>query len=234
MDTFSNNIYSHWEWSAPFMESVEEIRTVIDRMSLCGRKISRIRVMGTSFLHGRDCIEDCAYAGLNSLPEEERQFKSEYENIDSDMLYPCLVQVDEPILIGFSDGDTFEIDTPREALFRISMNCIPWDIKVQGNDTIADADRFFEACMEQTIACVEVNTYKTDKRPLYRDAFEEPPFEREFVSDITLRLENGCALIISPWIDFCEMGCIDSNGELLQIRFGDLKPILRGNEDVSE
>ncbi|MCD8372849.1 MAG: hypothetical protein LUD27_06080 [Clostridia bacterium] len=219
------------EWSAPIMVSPEEIKRLIDSFSLCGKKIKQVNVIGRSYIHGREDVEDVVYDQLQGLSEAERHRLSDYENINPDMLFCRHVEIDEPFMIMFEDGDIFEIDTPQEPEFRMSMNCIPWGIGPEVNISNIKADIIFSNCKGQIIKSVEVNKYITDKDPMYSDKFEEPPYERELVSDITLRFENDLGLRIGPWIDFCYVECIDKNNDITKIKFVELKQALCNPEN---
>lgn len=67
---------------------------------------------------------------------------------------------------------------------------------------------------------------------MFRRAFDEPPYQREFVSHITLRLENGMGLQIAPDLDYCEVSCVDASGEMTKMRFSELKETLFNWEDL--
>ena len=231
-DIFTDYKFSAREWSAPVTSSLEEIREKIDSFALCDRKIARMRMIGLSYYHTRDWVEAAAYGQIEHLPEEERQRQSDYSVIDPAMQFYRYAEIDEPLLIEFEDGDVFEIDTPQVPLFQMSMNRIPWWIGAGTNQPNAEADIIFSPCIGQTITAVEVNTYVTDKDPMFRRAFDEPPYQREFVSHITLRLENGMGLQIAPDLDYCEVSCVDASGEMTKMRFSELKEALFNWEDL--
>lgn len=231
-DDFKDYTFSAREWSAPTMVSPKEIRERIDSFALCGRKIKRMRLIGLSYFHTRDWVEEAAYRQVEHLPEEERQLKSNYPTIDPTMQFSRYAQIDEPFLIEFEDGDVFEIDTPQDPEFRMSMNCIPWWIGAGTNQPNVEADILFSPCIGQKIVSVEVNTYTTDKDPMAFAAFYEPPYRRELVSDITIRLENGAGLQIRPDLDYCEVSCVDADNEWLKISFRNLKQALFNWDDL--
>ena len=114
----------------------------------------------------------------------------------------------------------------------MSMNCIPWWIKAGTNQPNVEADILFSPCVGQEIVSVEVNTRITDKDPMLFCAFNEPPYQRELVSNVTLRLRNGLGLQISPDIDYCEVACVDVSNEWVKISFSELKDALFNWEDL--
>lgn len=231
-DNFKDYTFSAGEWSAPTLVSPKEIQERINSFALCGRKIKRMRLIGLSYFHTRDWVEEAAYRQIEQLPEKERQSKSNYPTIEPDMQFYRYAQIDEPFLIEFEDGDVFEINTPQEPAFRFSMNCIPWWIKAGTNQPNAEADIIFSPCVGQKIVSVEVNTYITDKDPMFRSTFEEPPYQRVLVSDVTLRLENGLGIQISPDMDYCEVVCVDTSNEWKKMNFSELKDALYNWEDL--
>ena len=147
-NNFKNYTFSSSEWSAPTMVSADEIKSRISSFNLVGRKIKALRMIGLSYFLRRDWIEDVAYRSLSeNLPEDERQRKSDYENISPSLMISRSSQIDEPLLIKFEDDEIFEIDTPQEPEFRFSMNCIPWFIEAGTNSPNVDADILFAPCV---------------------------------------------------------------------------------------
>lgn len=230
-DTFSKGYFTGSEWSAPIMTSPQEIRERLDSFHLCGRKIKRLKMIGLSYFHIQDCIEDAAYQQLKGLPEEERQRRSRYANISGDILFWREATIDEPLLVGFEDDDRFEIDTPQEPEFCMSMNCIPWDIASQGRASNMAADVLFAPCIGQTVTEVEVHTYLATKHPMYGTPLEPA---QEMVSSIILWLGNGVGLRVGGWIDYCAVDCIDRGKHVLQIRCDELKSALLDEDTLAD
>ena len=232
-NNFDDYVFSSLEWSAPTMVSPEEIRRRLNSFKLTGRKITRLRFIGLSYFHTRDWIEDSAYNALpDDMSEEERQFKSDYNNINPALELPRCSEIDEPFLICFENGDTFEIDAPQEPEFRFSLNCIPWNIDSGCNGPNLDANIFFAPCIGKRIVDVEVNTYLSDIDPMYGCLIDDLGEKYEMVSRIVLWLEGDIALSISACIDFCRIECIDRSNNILPIAFEELKSALFNWEDL--
>ena len=199
---------------------------------MAGRRIKKLRLIGLNYTLVRDRIEDSVYGRLAGLPEEERQSQSDYKNIASNTLFPRNAQIDEPILIMFEDEEVFEIDTPQEPIFCMSMNRIPWWIDAGTNLPNVDADVLFAPCLGKLITDVEVHTYRTTKQPMYHCPFDEEPFERELVGNIVLRFQDGTGLSIGGWIDFALVQHIDSSNTETAITWEELQPGLCNWEDL--
>lgn len=223
-DLFENNIFDSREWSAPIMVSPNEIEERIRAMNLVGRQIESVRVMGLSFWHTEDWIEDSAYNSLpEEMPEEEKQRKSDYANISDDLILARFAHIDEPFLIKFTDGEVFEIDTPQTPEYRFSMNCIPWDIKTNTRTNNLDATILFAPFLNRKIIEVEITKEHVDKDPMFHHEFDESGTTREIVTRIVLWLDNDIGVCISGWIDYCDVACINRDDEALPITFGELK-----------
>lgn len=231
-NSFRDNIFSASEWSAPSMVSPAEITSLAASFKLEGRRIKRLKMIGLAYNLRRNWIEDRAYHYYEEPDEEERQEMSGYAQIDPAVPYCRYAEIDEPLLIEFEDGDVFEIVTPQEPEFRMSMNCIPWGIDAGTNLPNVDANILFAPCLGEVITSVEIETYETDKDPVFHSAFDEEGTRKELVSAVLLRLRNGTALCIEGWIDFCHVTFIDKDGHTGTIPFEVLKPALFNREDL--
>ncbi|MBQ9881216.1 MAG: hypothetical protein IJM42_01190 [Synergistes sp.] len=231
-NSFENNNFSSPEWYAAAMVSPEEIKERIASFKLEGRTIQKLRMIGLSYMLTRDWIKSHAYDLLGRYEEEERQKRSDYHNIDPEAPFGRYSQIDEPFLICFEDGDVFEIDTPQEPEFCMSMNCIPWETEADTNLPNVDANVLFAPCIGKTISNVEVRTYYTDRYPFSSDFFEEEHSKREYVSDIVLWLDDGNGISIGGYYDYCQVAYIDENRTLLTIPFAELKSGMFNWEDL--
>ena len=231
-NNFEDNTFSAKVWSAPTMVSPEEIRKRLSSFKLEGRIIGALHTIGLNYNLQPRGIETYAYKYLEQYEDEERQKRSEYHNIDPEMPYGCCSEIDEPFLIRFKDGDVFEIITPQEPEFRMSMNCIPWDIEAGTNMPNADANVIYASCIGKTVINVEVRTFFADKDPMFHDFLDEEHRKRELVSEIILWLDDGNGISISGDFDYCDIAYINKKGSLNKIPFGELKKGLSNWEDL--
>ena len=224
MDYFKNNEFDANAWSTTIITKPEEVKQRLSSMNLVGRRIKQLKLIGLSYFHTRDWIGDSAYGALKNLPEEERQEKSKYENINPKLLFPRCSQIDEPLLIEFEDGDTFEIDIPFEGEIRVGMNLIPWNIDAGTNLPNLDANIMFSPCIGQKVTKIEMNTFTR----YYRNSNSE-----KLVDRIIIRLENGVGISIGGEdFDYCAVKCINKRNKVLKIPFSKLKPALYNREDL--
>lgn len=231
-NNFKDNTFSSEEWSAPCMVDPEEIKASVASFHLEGRTIKRLKFIGMDYSHSRDFIEDTAYRQLKQYDEDERQRRSDYDNIAPETSYARYAELDEPILIWFEDNDVFEIDTPQEPEFRLGMNCISWYIGEGCNIRNVDADVLLSNCIGKTILSVDVKTYQTDKDPMFSDYFDDEHSSKELVSEIILRFTDNSSLRIGPHIDFTRIVSCDPDNNLEEISFQELKSGVFNWEDL--
>ena len=237
---FKDDVFDSREWSAPYMVDANEIKKRINSFNLVGRRIKDVRFIGLCYNLRREWIEEKAYNDASGS-EEEKQRLSDYDQIPDNLKFLRFAEIDEPFLIKFEDetdsrsifydGDIFEIDTPQQPEFRMSMNSIPWWIDAGTNLPNMEAKVLFSPCVGKTISGVEVNTYLTKRDPMAFEDFSDGS-ERELVSSIILRLEDGTGILIEGWLDYCHVSCVNSANEDLPISFDELKKGLFNWEDL--
>jgi len=233
-DTFKDNTFSSSSWSAKTMVSADNIKQLISSFNLVGRKIKRMKIIGLSYNLRREWLEEYAYNYYEKSENDEKRLQeiSNYDNIDPNLEYPRSAIIDEPFLIEFEDGESFEIDTPMVPEFCMSMNCIPFLIKWGTNAQNTDANGLFSPCVGKTIESVNVETYFTDGGPMF-DESKDSIGQRERVSIIGLRLEGDLELRFGGWVDFCDVDLLE-NGKTSMISFEKLKECLFNWEDIHE
>lgn len=208
------------EWSAPYLVSYLDIKERMNTFCLIGRRIKDIRAIGISYMHTSDWIEEQAYNILNErgLSEEEVSSGSDYDSIDDNMPMLRYMEIDEPIMFLFEDGDQFEIVTEVEPKYRMSMNKIPRTIDAGINSPNVDAAIIFSPCIGSQIVSVEYNTGIVDEH------LEE---SIEVVKELIIWLSNGMGLLFTTeCYDFCHVYLIDENKEIVRMEFKELKKAL--------
>lgn len=233
-DKFSDYEYSSKEWSAKTLIKPEEIQHALSLLHLEGRKIKWMKFIGLCYNLRRDCLEDCVYNYYDQrggMDEEEMQRKSDYENIDPQFQFSRWVEIDEPLLIEFEDGDCFEIKTPFAGEYRFSMNKIPWGIHAGINLPNAEAGTLLAPARGKTIVAVELDKGTKESHPAYFEDMLVGDLD-EYVAGIILRLEDGSGLRIYGNIDFTWVESINSNNEPEVISFSELKAGLFNWEDL--
>lgn len=222
---FMDDRFSYRAWSAPLLETAEEAEEYIQQFHLEGRTIRDFFLVGFSYMHTEDMLSDTVYENPSDPVYLERAKAWETEDFSGDDLFLQYIESDEPLLIRFEDGDTFEITAPFEHCLQMSMNCIPWGIKAGCNYQNCDADVFFSSCKGQTIRSVEVYGEKTS---IYRNGTEQ---EVNAPAKIILRLDNGIGIAIYGWCyDYVRYDCVDENDRICTLPYRQLRKALSSKE----
>ena len=152
-------------------------------------------------------------------------------DIDPSTEFERYVEIDEPMLMEFEDGDVFEFAAPRESVFCMSMNKIPWDIHAGTNPNNADAGIVFAPCIGKTVTSVELRTYSTDDIDVMNELIHHDADDDDLVSSVILWFEDGTGLRIYGYIDYTHVVFMNKNKKTDIITLGELKPAILNWED---
>lgn len=129
---FKDNTFHYWTWSAPIFQTAEEVTAFVHEQKLIGRVIKDIRAVsnGYNWHYGY-------FSGIyKAICKEDRKALDSLE-------FPCSVEIDDPLLIMFEDGDILGIDFSEGSSLRMGMNTLPWDIRPWLGDKNFHAGRLF-------------------------------------------------------------------------------------------
>ncbi|MBQ7696062.1 MAG: hypothetical protein IJT50_13185 [Lentisphaeria bacterium] len=167
---FKDDTFDFWTWSAPIFQTAEEVTAFVHEQKLIGRIIKDIQTVGYGydFLRG-DCFIDIF----------EAICKKDHKSLDS-MDFPCAIEIDEPLLILFEDGDILGIDFSDASSIRLEMNTLPWRIRPCINPKNFHADRLFKDILGSRISNIIISSSikpsdtaltDLDEQPSYLDSF---------------------------------------------------------------
>lgn len=201
---FENNTFSWEAWSADILQKPEEVRAVFNQLNIIGKKIVNIKPVG----YGYNFL--CDY--VSELSEDK----------------PCYrhVQVDEPLIIIFADGDQLEIEFSEGTSVRISKNCIPLDIEAGVQPPNYDARQLFSNCIGQLLTGLEVKA--TDHYPLFTGSrgITLNDDQKEFIEAVSLVFSNSTKLYFEPFADYGWITAVDENDNPLEISLDALKALI--------
>lgn len=167
---FKNDTFDFWTWSAPILHTPEEVTAFVHDQKLLGRTIKDIQAIGYGYhLDYYDCFHDII----------EAIYKEDRKALDS-LDFPCAIEIDEPLLILFEDGDILGIDFSDASSIRMEMNTLPWGSRPIINPKNFHADRLFRDILGSRISNIIISssikpsdTASTDpdEQPSYLDSF---------------------------------------------------------------
>ena len=115
---FKDNKFDFWTWSAPILQTQEEVVAAVHELKLIGRTIKDIQAVGQGYDLRYDYFHDIIEAIYNG---DDKALES--------MDFPCSIEIDDPLLIMFNDGDILGIDYSEGSSIRMEMNTLPWGIR---------------------------------------------------------------------------------------------------------
>ena len=169
------------DWYSHSTRNIDELRKKIDEMHLVGRTISDIRFVSHCYNMLIDDIEETVWLSLTGYPRELQQKLSEFDNIDDYFPFPLYLEMDEPLLLRFEDGDCFEVATPAEGSFNVSLNSIPWNVDWYVNPENINGSIMFDCCKGAKIESAEVLT--------------DFDFDKEYIQGVKLSWRSGQELV---------------------------------------
>ena len=231
---FTNNTYSYWEWSAPILQTHDEIIAKLKELKLEGRKIKSVRFVGMAYNWRDDEIGEYVYNSLDRMTKEQRgNLKNPRAFLPEGIFLPRWAEIDEPFLIEFEDGDVLAIDYSEGSSIRIDMNTIPKNISFGTNRPTAHADKLFNDIIGKEIVAVDIttSTVSPDFTGSYGlDLGEQSSYIVGF--HIRYSEESSCypqnSLYFTSHWDYGIVELKDYSGETMKIHAPDVKAIVRG------
>ncbi len=154
--------YNLWQWNYNCTEDADELQQKLDKMHLVGRVISDFRFISYVYNMSEDELGETIYLMTEAYPKEYREYLYDLENVPDTFPIPMYLEMDEPLLIRFEDGDQFEILTNMEECFNVDMNKLPWNAKSQICQENINGSIFFDVFKGASITEAEVLTNKDD------------------------------------------------------------------------
>ncbi|MGN0880624.1 MAG: hypothetical protein ACI4WT_14385 [Oligosphaeraceae bacterium] len=105
---FKDNLFDYWSWSAPVLQTHEEVVAALREMRLVGRTIRDIRTVGRAEDWTDELDEGWTPDHATPLPKS--------------------LWLDEPLLLLFADGDILGIDFSEGSCLRMELNTLPWEL----------------------------------------------------------------------------------------------------------
>lgn len=198
--------FSFNKWNVPLIQESNELMERLKELDIKGKNITSIRCVGLCYNLSEDMIEDQAYAYYEKEKIENYEELSNYENILPDTPFTRYVEIDEPIIIYFDNGDRLEIDFSEASSLKIGKNSLPENVKFSTNAPNADINIVFSNCIGKEIKGFEV--IMSDE--LYSDytgsqGIPEPKNQDSYISMFRILLEEDVYIEFNSFFDYGEV-----------------------------
>ena len=232
-NNFKNNEYSFWEWSAPILQTHEEVTSKIKELKLQGRVIKGFYSVGMGYNWNEDDIGDAIYNATKRLIKENRiTSRGPFPFLPEGVYISRYAEIDEPFLIEFEDGDILGVDYSEGSCVRMELNTIPKDIEFGTNRRTFHPNVLFGSLIGREIVAVEVTT-STELYEFTRSHGLDIGEQDAYITKISFvcrkdrewEREN---LEFTSWFDYGMVAVTDYEGVTLKIHAPDVREVVAG------
>ncbi len=156
-NAFPDNRFDYWSWSAPILQTPEEVIQKVHELQLVDRVVKNIIAVGMGYNWNDYSIGEAVYQAIERMhPLLKEQVPNPDAFLPKGIEIPCFAEIDEPLLIQFEDGDTLCICYDEGSCVRMELNTIPASIQPGTNRKTFHAERLFNDMIGKRIIAVEV------------------------------------------------------------------------------
>lgn len=209
--------FHNWLEIAKNLSSYKEVEDYFVKLNLIGKTIKSVRIIGMDYFHsayrmGEWWLDYCDKHNIPlKLKSEDEIPDVNFSLVPDDLKEERIVELDEPIIIEFTDGQCLELLADEvDNIVAISFNEIPSNAKASINYNNIDGNVIFSSCLGKKIKDIR---------------FISEHVNKESVPTISFILENGINMQISGWADYFDVW-LNKDGDkkkILPITWGELK-----------
>ena len=216
---FKDHRFSFHDWSAPVLQTPQELMDALHSLHLEGRTIKHIHATAaTIFNWERGRVSEFLNPAFHALSYEEQSTLQDF----SPYLDPYArkhrgLQYNGPILIEFEDHDILGVQFEAGSCVRISMNTLPLDLRPSFLTSQPDTDLLFSPILGQQIESVDIvatSDWPGFSEP-YRLTLDEQPFYIKQFSFICHSANSNRQRLQLEWqyFDFEDDGYMELSGD---------------------
>ncbi len=232
-NNYKDNTYSYWEWSAPILQTHDEIIAKIKELKLQGRVIKGFYAVGMGYNWTDRDIGEAIYNTLERMIKESRiSSEGPFPFLPEGVYIPRYAELDEPFLIEFEDGDILGIDYSEGSSVRMEMNTVPKDIHFGTNRRTFHPDVLFASLIGKRIVAVEVTT-STELDGFTRSHGLEIGEQDSYITKVSIVCQKDREwerekIEFTSFFDYGVVSATDYKGEALTIHAPDIKAVVDG------
>ena len=232
-NNFKNNEFTFWEWSAPILQTHDEVTAKIKELKLQGRKIKNFYSVGMGYNWTDDTIGSAIYNVLEGMINEKQiSSKGPFPFLPHGVYISRYVEIDEPFLIEFEDGDVLGIDYSEGSSVRLEMNTIPKDIHYGTNRQTFHPNVLFDSLIGREIVAVEVTT-STECDDFTWSHGLDIDEQDAYITKIAIVCKKDRdwereKLEFSSFFDYGVVALTDGAGSIITIHAPDIKDVVDG------
>ncbi|MCI9596022.1 MAG: WG repeat-containing protein [Firmicutes bacterium] len=210
-------------WRKRFLTTSEEVQPLIESFHLVGRTVRYIVAVGYGYTWSESDRDELIYGKYLELPQEE------FEKIDQDIDLPAgvmldrYVELDEPILLVFDDGDVLAMELVGQGVACVGLNTLSVDTKPYINQRNFCANELFHDIIGRTITSVEVCDNGEGKIAEFKLNFHDKT-----------EGEDRTLSVYADWEDFFYAQLENGRGEAIKIECSAARNVLVGYTEFED
>lgn len=220
LDYHAYNDYAPQEkWKHHIIQHPEVLRDYISECGIIGSTIKDIMLRYGHIFHLGNLHKIEGYEELRSIS-------------DSNHSIVLGIEIDTPITL-VTDKGVFEFEFAEDSTVNFSIKGAEEKVERRPLDSYDDFEfditKIFKDIIGKKIVGFEIQNEKPEEAYLNRTGafgFSVSDKQDAYVKSFSLKLDNGYALSVNPFIDFCELYLIDPDGNNIVISSAKVKDMI--------
>lgn len=227
---FKDNKFNIWEWSAPFLQTADEILSKLKELKLEGRVIKSLYSISKAYDWTEEWIFDQVCHAIEIMkPSERKALKNKKAFLPKDVYIARRAGIYGPFLIEFEDGDVLAIVFQNARGIRLEMNSLPKDMTSDEPCNFHPNVLFDDIIGREILSCeVTMSTRRPEECDLYGDDMDFYP------AHFYITYEDGDVIYpkrrlhLFPSFDEGYVELLDYSNEVMKIHAPDVKKVVEG------
>ena len=224
---FDNGVYDERRWSAPVIQSPEELAGYLRAADIPGRRLTGVRCVGPAYNFTREWLESLAFTAAMANTDPEKAFPPLAEYLPEDTVFNRLLLTDKPVVLEFDTGDSLAVDFSRPAEVRMALNSIPAGVQMQPGCDNVDTAVLFSEVLGKHVLGLQIGRRRSLPEDWPQPSGEEWKEQETLIAFLLFQMEDGVGLAFEPFRDTGRVFVIDQEKKIHTISYGELKPALR-------
>lgn len=227
---FKDNKFNIWEWSAPFLQTADEILSKLKELKLEGRIVKNLYSVSKAYDWTDEWICDQVYHGIRKMkPCERKELKNKKAFLPKGVYIARRAGIYGPFLIEFEDGDVLAIVFQNARGIRLEMNSLPKDMTSDEPCNFHPNVLFEDIIGKKILSCeVTMSTQRPECCDLYGDDMDFYPTHFYITYEDGDIIYPKRKLHFYPSFDDGYVELIDYSNEVMKIHAPDVKRVVKG------
>lgn len=202
--------YHFEDWNVKVIQNPNTLLKTIKSYNIKGKKIKKLELVGFAF-------------NFDYLDYKKGKKESLYKD---NKLFYRYVEIDEPFIIEFEDGNRLEIDYSECSSIKIGLNSLPKDLKSLIREPNIDPNILFSDCVGKEIIGFEVRMVdELELKQFYTGSHDikEPSSQTGYISKLCILLSDNVMIEFSSFYDYGRVGTSSWTNNPQKIKWEELK-----------